>query len=86
MSDAWFWWERAACRKEDAELFFPADGERGPSRKAHDEKAKAVCRRCPVQARCLTEALSLEHTAESRHGVWGGLTAEERQLARRRAS
>ena len=28
--EAWQWQRYGACRKDDPELFFPADGERGP--------------------------------------------------------
>ncbi|WP_121257785.1 WhiB family transcriptional regulator [Nocardioides ferulae] len=40
-------------------------------------EAAAVCGRCPVQAICLAYALPNES-----HGVWGGLTPEERRTAR----
>lgn len=61
--------EEAACRNEDLEMFFAVgDGQ--------EERAKAVCRGCPVRWECLTYALE----TRQRHGVWGGLTAEERVL------
>lgn len=61
--------EEAACRDEDLDMFFAVgDGQ--------EEQAKAVCRRCPVRWECLTYALE----TRQRHGVWGGLTAEERVL------
>ena len=53
--------DRAACLDHDPELFFaesPADVER----------AKLVCRGCPVREICLTAA---KRRAEP-HGVWGG--------------
>ena len=37
--------------------------------------AKAVCRRCPVQIECLTDALA----QGDRFGVWGGLSPRERR-------
>lgn len=64
--------EEAACRNEDLELFFAVDG--------REEEAKAVCQRCPVRWECLTYALE----TRQRHGVWGGLTAEERVLLLRK--
>lgn len=66
------WWERAACRKEDPELFFPV-GTSGPARLQLAE-AKAVCHGCPVIAECLDWALA----TGQRHGVWGGLGEDER--------
>lgn len=61
--------EEAACRNEDLELFFAVGDGR-------EEEAKAVCRRCPVRWECLTYALE----TRQRHGVWGGLTPDERVL------
>jgi len=66
------WRHRAACRDEDPELFFPI-GTDGPAL-AQVEQAKAVCRRCPVQADCLQWALD----AREQYGIWGGTTPEER--------
>ena len=44
-------------------------------------RAKAVCAECPVRQDCLEFAL----TVREKEGVWGGLTAVERQrLVRRR--
>jgi WhiB family redox-sensing transcriptional regulator len=61
--------EEAACRSEDLEMFFAVGDGR-------EEQAKQVCRRCPVRWECLTYALE----TRQRHGVWGGLTPEERVL------
>ncbi|MBY8879687.1 WhiB family transcriptional regulator [Actinacidiphila acidipaludis] len=74
------WQDRAACRDEDPELFFPV-GTSGPAL-LRIEEAKAVCHRCPVMEQC--RRLALESGQDS--GVWGGLTEEERRAARRRAS
>ena len=70
------WRERAACRGENPELFFPV-GTSGPALQ-QIEQAKAICRRCPVVAECL--AAALEHGEDA--GIWGGLTAEERRVIR----
>lgn len=70
---------RAACREPgiDADLFFPV-GDSGPAvRQA--AAAKAVCARCPVVAQCRDWALA---SAEP-DGIWGGMTAAERRIARR---
>ena len=72
------WRELAACRDEDPELFFPIGT--GPAADAQAERAKAVCRRCPVLEQCLTYALSSGQDA----GIWGGLTEDERRALRRR--
>ena len=74
------WRERAACRDEDPELFFPLS-DQGPGARQADE-AKAVCARCPVRERCLEYALDngLDH------GIFGGLTETERRALRRSRS
>ena len=75
------WLEHAACRGHDPELFFPVS-ETGPSREQAD-RAKAVCRTCPVVFDCLQWAID----AAIRDGVWGGLTAQQRRhLTRNRRS
>jgi WhiB family transcriptional regulator, redox-sensing transcriptional regulator len=79
------WQERALCRGLDTERFYPAEGERDPSRSRREQRAKAICRGCPVAAPCLAEALA----HRDRWGVFGGLTAEERaglQRKQRRTS
>ena len=73
------WRARAACRGLDPELFFPA-AEDGPARDVQVERAKAVCRRCPVREQCLRAAFDLLP-----YGIAGGLTEEERRRVRPRA-
>ena len=72
------WRHRAACRDEDPELFFPV-GTSGPALLQITE-AKAVCRRCPVWAECLEWAL----VSGQDHGVWGGMSEDERRAMNRR--
>lgn len=69
------WLDKAACRGEDPELFFAH-----PTDHRAVEQAKAICARCPVSSACLTTAVT-----EQLHGVWGGLTAQERAAIRRNA-
>jgi WhiB family transcriptional regulator, redox-sensing transcriptional regulator len=70
------WRLAAACRYMDPDLFFPI-GTAGPSA-AQITRAKEVCRACPVRTPCLGWAL--ERGVE--HGVWGGMTEEERRALR----
>ena len=71
------WMERAACLAAEPDLFFPVSAV-GPA-VAQVVAAKAVCQGCPVRAECLNYAVQ---TAQQ-HGIWGGVTEEERRLARR---
>ena len=74
------WPERAACREEDPDLFYPPEGERGSNLALRELVAKRICATCPVQSECAAYALAVDE----RYGVWGGLTPAERQRRRRR--
>lgn len=77
------WRDRAACLKEDPELFFP-EGKTG-IHLAQINEAKRVCNhRCPVRTQCATWAL--DNPRDAAGGVWGGLSEDERAaLLRKRA-
>jgi WhiB family redox-sensing transcriptional regulator len=67
------WWQDAACRDVDTNVFFPlTDDEAGPARE--------ICATCPVRDECLEFALATRQD----DGVWGGLTETERRRLRRR--
>jgi WhiB family transcriptional regulator, redox-sensing transcriptional regulator len=66
------WRVLSACRSVDPELFFPISSA-GPSLEQVAE-AKAVCASCLVRRQCLAFAMR----TGQRHGIWGGLTEEER--------
>lgn len=68
-----------ACRGLDLEIFFPAAG--GTD---HGERAKSICARCPLLAACRDWALG--QSGYTLHGVWGGMTQQERVRARSRSS
>jgi WhiB family redox-sensing transcriptional regulator len=72
------WRHRAACKREDPELFYPV-GTSGAALPRIAE-AKSVCRRCPVAADCLDFALSSGQDS----GVWGGMSEDERRALKRR--
>ena len=65
---------RCAQRDQDPELWFPANGDRATA-----ERAKAICRICPVRSACLEWALA----ANERTGIWGGTTPNDRRGLRR---
>jgi len=74
-AELWEWQFDGSCRRENPDVFFHPDRERGPSRRNRDSAAKAVCRRCPVLAICREHALQVHEP----YGVWGGLTEHERE-------
>jgi WhiB family redox-sensing transcriptional regulator len=74
------WYQYAACRGQNPELFFPI-GTGGPAVQQLQE-AKAVCGRCAVQSVCLEWAL----LARIDDGVWGGLSEDERRSLNRRTT
>jgi WhiB family redox-sensing transcriptional regulator len=76
------WHSEAACRSDEAGLFFAPSKEPTAARLSREEAAKRVCARCPVMIECREHALRQPEP----YGVWGGLTAAERRvvLARRR--
>jgi WhiB family redox-sensing transcriptional regulator len=74
------WFEAAACRGR-TDLFYAPDHEREEDRTARHERARAICRGCPVVDECLEFALS----TNQRYGIWGALTSKQRfNLKRRR--
>jgi WhiB family redox-sensing transcriptional regulator len=68
------WQKQGACHGQPTTLWFP---KRGTSRKKIQE-AKTFCNNCPIQTKCLEYALH-HHDL---HGIWGGLTEQERQRIR----
>jgi WhiB family redox-sensing transcriptional regulator len=71
------WRSLAACRSADPDLFFPISSF-GQSL-AQVAKAKAICAGCRVRGECLAFALRTHQV----HGVWGGMSEEERHLVPR---
>jgi WhiB family redox-sensing transcriptional regulator len=74
--DNWKWQFDAACRDEDNNLFYYQDQERGDQKASRIKAAKAICASCPVSTACLEWATRTKET----HGIWGGLTPEERGI------
>ena len=70
------WMAEGNCRLHPPATFFPSDG-------VGVDKARKICRDCPVKGPCL------EYALEERidHGVWGGCSERERRriLKHRRA-
>lgn len=74
VTEIWDWQLRGSCRGMNSETFFNPERERGLARAAREDRAKMVCRGCPVLQECREHAL----TVHEPYGVWGGLTAAER--------
>ncbi|WP_017539792.1 MULTISPECIES: WhiB family transcriptional regulator [Nocardiopsis] len=63
---------QANCRDTDPDALFVQG--------AAQNRAKLICRGCPVRTECLAEAL--DNRVE--YGVWGGMTERERRALLRR--
>ncbi|WP_156756868.1 WhiB family transcriptional regulator [Actinokineospora pegani] len=82
VADEWSWQLEGSCRGADSRVFFHPDAERGPARHAREERAKAICRECPVLAQCREHALAVQEP----YGIWGAMGEGERRtlIAQRR--
>jgi len=70
------WQLKAACRGPQAEIFFPpAHAERKEEKLQREDRAKAICKTCAVRVACLEYAVRIREP----HGIWGGLTENERR-------
>jgi WhiB family transcriptional regulator, redox-sensing transcriptional regulator len=75
VADLWQWQLDGSCRRENPDVFFHPEGERGPARRSRDSAAKAVCQVCPVLSSCREHALRVREP----YGVWGAMTEDERE-------
>ena len=82
------WMAEALCREVGSEVFYAEapDGITGKFLAAWNREANAqarsVCAACPVRLECLDHAID----TDEKHGIWGGMTPDERrEEARRRA-
>ena len=73
------WWDQAACRDIDPELF-DYDPEGDPPAAA--EAAIKVCASCEVRQACLDFALATIRRRDDLTGIYGGLTPAERAQRR----
>jgi WhiB family transcriptional regulator, redox-sensing transcriptional regulator len=82
VSEEWAWQLEGSCRGTDSMVFFHPDAERGPARHAREERAKEICRACPVLTQCREHALAVQEP----YGIWGAMGEGERRtlIAQRR--
>ena len=76
--DDWKWREQAACLNLPTEIFYYDDSERGKDKECRERTAIAICRKCPVQKICLSEAVENKDA----FGIRGGTTPEQRGYSR----
>lgn len=62
------WQDRAVCRDQDPDQFFPENG-------LMTAVAEAACGRCPVKRQCLEYAAG---STDWQYGIWGGLSERDR--------
>lgn len=73
------WQRRGNCASVNPNVMFPG------SLQEDIDAAKAVCKGCPVYRACLRDAIRAEggQRADTREGVFAGLTGHERHLVYR---
>jgi len=67
------WMTEGACNDEDPDLFFPISASDAGVDQVR--QATSICDRCGVESDCLLYALN----NRIKHGIWGGLTEQQRQ-------
>jgi WhiB family redox-sensing transcriptional regulator len=77
-SHSFDWRMEASCLDVAPEMFFPVGGSDEALKQLHE--AKRVCTSCLVRDACLQWADNTGIT----HGVWGGLSEDERRSLKRR--
>lgn len=71
------WRTRALCAQIGGDWWY---ADNTPHHTSEINTAKAICQMCDVQTQCLEWALN----NDERYGIWGGLSAHQRQKLRRK--
>jgi WhiB family redox-sensing transcriptional regulator len=74
--EEWRWHESARCAGEALETFYAPESLKGRRLEQSVERAKSICKSCPVLIQCRDYAL---RSAEP-FGVWGATTPRERKI------
>lgn len=77
LTDRW-WLDSAACKGFDPNMWFEAVVNDTDMREMNI-LAQSICGSCEVRKHCLEYSLHYE-----RYGIWGGLTASDRDKIRRK--
>ena len=80
--ELWDWQLNARCRSSGSRTFFGSEDETRRARMRRERDAKLICAGCDVLEHCRAWALQFDES----HGIWGGMTANERERARRKPS
>ena len=75
------WREQAACFGDDPNLFFP-DLPTGCFSPETEARARQACAKCPVQTRCLSDAIASSEEYGIRGGVNFGSPRERARVMR----
>ena len=73
MSETGNFWDGAECVNHDPEVWFEKSTER---------QAIAICETCPLITKCALYAIQ----QDEQHGVWGGLSVDQRKQLKRRTN
>ena len=82
VADLWDWQLDGSCRRENPDVFFHPEGERGPARRNRDRPP----RRSASPARCSQQCREHALRVREPYGVWGAMTADEREASYAAAS
>lgn len=69
------WKNKAACKESKSEFFYCDSPDRSVNLK-RESIAKSICRKCPVAAECLFDAISRKEI----YGIWGSFGPRERSV------
>ena len=73
------WMNFAACSPQNAELFVAETSGFSQEQRDNLQRAKQICKECPVKQECLDFALVTGEDV----GIWGGMTYNERKVYKR---
>lgn len=74
----------AACIGQETDIFFPEY--QGNTSEIIWVTAKKFCDGCNVRKECLALAMEVEHPDYRRHGMWGGMTPDQRDTLHAKTS
>jgi transcription factor WhiB len=77
----WGWQQWALCSGYPIDVFFP-EAVRGRELRRREERAKRICRDCPVLRQCREHALRVPEP----YGIWGALSPWDRERVLRRCA